>query len=192
MKQVFFPVLVMAAAATVVACGRDGTPPAAEPGSAAGVQGRLAANVDAARLANAASDADNWMTHGRTYAEERYSPLDQINENNVDRLGLAWYWKGGSTMGTEATPLVVDGVLYSTSTWNLLHAIDAATGEELWTYDPKLDRDWIRYTCCGTANRGVAVWEGRVYFGTIDGRLVAVDAATGRPNPIRSPGRHAS
>ena len=181
MKHAFFRYLMLAmAAAALAACGRDAGTPAPDPASTAGVQTPQAADVDAARLANAAGDPNNWMTHGRTYAEERYSPLDQINESNIDQFGLAWYWEGGSTMGTEATPLVVDGVLYSTSTWNLLHAINAATGEEIWTYDPGLDRDWIRYTCCGTANRGAAVWEGRVYFGTIDGRLVAVDAATGQ------------
>jgi PQQ-dependent dehydrogenase (methanol/ethanol family) len=138
-----------------------------------------AAAVDAERLANAGSDPNNWMSHGRTYAEERFSPLTQINADNVQSLGLAWYWESDSTVGTEATPLVVDGVIYTSSTWNILHAIDASTGEELWRYDPELDRDWIRYSCCGTANRGAAVWKGRVYLGMIDGRLIAVDAATG-------------
>jgi quinohemoprotein ethanol dehydrogenase len=166
-------VITVVSAAFLLSCGRE-TPP--EP------QGTLhgAAAVDAARMANAASDADNWMSHGRTYAEDRFSPLTLINAENVKSLGLAWYWESDSSMGTEATPLVVDGVLYTTSTWNILHAIDAATGEELWRYDPKLPRDWIRYTCCGTANRGPALWKGRVYMGTIDGRLVAVDAATGK------------
>ena len=138
-----------------------------------------AANVDAARLAAADADPANWMSHGRTYSEDRYSPLAQINAGNVQDLGLAWYFESDSTVGTEATPLVVDGVMYTTSTWNILHAFDAATGEELWRYDPKLPRHWIRYTCCGPINRGPAIWKGRVYFGTIDGRLIAVDAATG-------------
>jgi PQQ-dependent dehydrogenase (methanol/ethanol family) len=139
-----------------------------------------AAHVDAARLNDAGSDPDNWMSHGRTYAEERFSPLTEINDGNVQDLGLAWYFESDSTVGTEATPLVVDGIMYTTGTWNVLHAIDAATGEEIWRYDPKLPRHWIRYTCCGPINRGAALWKGRVYFGTIDGRLIAVDAATGK------------
>jgi len=138
-----------------------------------------AANVDAARMSGAGNDPNNWMSHGRTYAEERFSPLTEINDQNVQSLDLAWYFESDSSVGTEATPLVVDGVMYTTGTWNILHAIDAATGEELWTYDPKLPRHWIRYTCCGPANRGPAIWQGNVYFGTIDGRLVAVDAASG-------------
>jgi PQQ-dependent dehydrogenase (methanol/ethanol family) len=139
----------------------------------------VAANIDAARMNAAASDPNNWMSHGRTYAEERFSPLRQINDGNVQDLGLAWYFESDSNVGTEATPLVVDGVMYTTGTWNILHAIDAATGEETWRYDPKLPRHWIRFTCCGPANRGAALWKGRVYFGTIDGRLIAVDAASG-------------
>lgn len=150
-----------------------------QPGPGVASVARAAADVDAARLSEAASDAANWMSHGRTYAEERFSPLRAIHEGNVRELGLAWYFEFDSQVGTEATPLVVDGVMYTTGTWNVLHALDAATGEEIWRYDPQLPRHWIRYTCCGPANRGAAVWQGRVYFGTIDGRLIAVDAATG-------------
>ena len=139
-----------------------------------------AADVDAKRLDAAAGDPDNWMSHGRTYAEDRFSPLTDINDENAKTLGLAWYYESDSTVGTEATPLVVDGIMYTTTTWNILKALDAATGKVLWTYDPKLPRYTIRYTCCGPTNRGAAVWKGRVYFGTIDGRLIAVDAATGK------------
>ena len=164
--------IAIIAAAFLMACSREAPPE---------VQTTVhnAAAVDAVRMTNAGSDANNWMSHGRTYAEERFSPLMLINDDNVQSLGLAWYWESDSSMGTEATPLVVDGVMYTTSTWNILHAIDAATGEELWRYDPKLPRHWIRYTCCGTANRGPAIWKGKVYMGTIDGRLIAVDAASG-------------
>ena len=164
--------IAVISATLLIACSREAPPE---------VQTTVhnAAAVDAVRMTNAGSDPNNWMSHGRTYAEERFSPLTLINDDNVQSLGLAWYWESDSNMGTEATPLVVDGVLYTTSTWNILHAIDAATGEELWRYDPKLPRHWIRYTCCGTANRGPALWKGRVYMGTIDGRLIAVDAASG-------------
>jgi quinohemoprotein ethanol dehydrogenase len=139
-----------------------------------------AADVDGARLAAADREPQNWMSTGRNYAEDRYSPLPQINAGNVSKLGLAWYFETDSTIGSEATPLVVDGVMYTTTVWNQLHALDARTGKELWRYDPQVNRAWMRYMCCGPSNRGPAVWKGRVYEGTIDGRLIAVDAATGK------------
>jgi len=143
-------------------------------------QARGAADVDAARLSAAASDPANWLTTGRTYSEERFSPLTQINDRNVSQLGLAWHLDFDSTIGLEATPLVADGVLYTSGVWNILHAIDAKTGKEIWRYDPQVPRHWMRYMCCGPANRGPAMWKGRIYEGTIDGRLIAVDAATGK------------
>jgi quinohemoprotein ethanol dehydrogenase len=136
--------------------------------------------VDAARIGAAASDADNWLTTGRTYYEERFSPLTQINDANVGKLGLAWIHDFGSTIGLEATPLVADGVLYTSGVWNILHAIDAKTGKALWSYDPQVPRYWMRYMCCGPANRGPALWKGKIFEGTIDGRLIAVDAKTGK------------
>jgi quinohemoprotein ethanol dehydrogenase len=139
-----------------------------------------AANVDGARIARAAADSANWLTTGRTYNEERFSPLTQVNDKTVGKLGLAWYLDFGSTIGLEATPLVADGVMYTSGVWNVLHAIDAKTGKELWSYDPQVPRYWMRYMCCGPANRGPALWRGKVFEGTIDGRLIAVDAATGK------------
>ncbi len=139
-----------------------------------------AAAVDAARVESATKEGANWVTTGRTYAEERFSPLTQINAGNVSRLGLAWFHDFGSTIGLESTPLVVDGVIYTTGVWNIIHALDAKTGRQLWEYDPKVPRYWMRYMCCGPANRGPAVWKGKVYAATIEGRLVAVDAATGK------------
>jgi quinohemoprotein ethanol dehydrogenase len=138
------------------------------------------ADADAARLNAAASDPNNWLTTGRTYREERFSPLTQINDRNVGNLGLAWYHDFGSTIGLEATPLVADGVMYTSGVWNILHAIDAKTGKELWKYDPQVPRYWMRYMCCGPANRGPALWKGKIFEGTIDGRLIAVDARTGK------------
>jgi PQQ-dependent dehydrogenase (methanol/ethanol family) len=140
-----------------------------------------AANVDGKRIEAAASEGANWLTHGRTYAEDRFSPLKQINDANAGKLGLAWFVDFGSHIGIEATPLVVDGVMYTTGVWNVLYALDAKTGKELWRYDPQPNRAWLRYMCCGPANRGPAVWKGKVFIGTMDGRLIAVDAATGRP-----------
>ena len=84
------------------------------------------------------------------------------------------------TRGVEATPLVVDGVMYTTSAWSIVYALDAKTGRELWVYDPQVPKRWGQYACCDVVNRGVAAWNGRVYVGTLDGRLVAIDAATGK------------
>jgi quinohemoprotein ethanol dehydrogenase len=141
--------------------------------------GRVPGVVDDARLVGAGADPDNWLTYGRTYAEQRFSPLSQISQATVDRLGLSWYADMGSLRGMEATPLVVDGALYVTSAWSFIHAFDAATGEPMWTYDPGVDRAHARFVCCDVVNRGAAYYKGRVYAGTLDGRLVAVDAETG-------------
>jgi len=138
-------------------------------------------NVTGARIIAADSEPGNWLTHGRTYAEQRFSPLQQINRENVARLGLAWETGAASMRGLEATPIIVDGVMYTTSTWSRVLALDAKTGELLWEYDPKVQRSWAKKLCCDVVNRGVAVWEGKVYVGTLDGYLVALDAATGEP-----------
>ena len=135
--------------------------------------------VDDARLGAAASDAANWLTHGRTWSEQRFSPLDQVNEGNVARLAPAWIYATHETRGHEATPLVADGVMYATLPWSIVVALDAATGRELWRHDPAVPKAWGRHACCDVVNRGVALYRGRVYVGTLDGRLVALDAKTG-------------
>ena len=137
--------------------------------------------VTAARIMRADREPGNWLAHGRTYDEQRFSPLDSINRESVRRLGFAWQQDTASTRGLEATPIVVDGVMYTTSTWSRVLALDARTGELLWQYDPGVDRGWGRKLCCDIVNRGVAVWEGKVYVGTLDGYLVALDAASGKP-----------
>lgn len=133
------------------------------------------------RIQNANNEPANWLAHGRDYGEQRHSPLQQINRDNVNQLGLAWQHDVGSSRGLEATPIVVDGVMYVTSTWSRVMALDAKTGARLWNYDPKVDRAWGKKLCCDVVNRGVAVWEGKVYVGTLDGYLVALDARTGKP-----------
>ena len=138
-----------------------------------------AAGINGARIQAADKEPGNWMAHGRTYDEQRYSPLDAINQETVDNLGLAWHWDTNTTRGLEATPIVVDGVMFTTGSWSVVWAHDAKTGELLWEYDPQVPRDWGKYACCDVVNRGVAAWEGRIYVGTIDGRLIALDAATG-------------
>lgn len=121
-----------------------------------------------------------WPLHGRDEGEQRHSPLDQIHARNVERLGLAWAAELGTNRGVEATPIVADGVLYLSSAWSVVHAFDAATGRPLWRYDPKVPRERARLFCCGVVNRGVAHHRKVIYFGTLDGRLVALDAPTGR------------
>ena len=126
-------------------------------------------------------DASNWLSNGRTYDEQRHSPLDQINLDNVDDLSLAWYWNTGTKRGLESTPIVVDGIMFTSGAWSMVWAHDAKTGELLWEFDPQVDRAWARYACCDVVNRGVAAWKGKIYIGTIDGRLIALDAGTGEP-----------
>ena len=140
------------------------------------------ASVDAARLEAADAEPGNWMSYGRTYSEQRYSPLAQVDTGNVAQLGLAWSHDLPTRRGIEATSLVVDGVMYMTASWSIVTALDARTGEVLWTYDPKVDKGKAVHSCCDVVNRGVAVWKGQVFVGAFDGRLIALDAATGKVN----------
>ena len=160
----------------------EGTEPVDVTGSQAR-QKRLAAAsaVDAARVTGADGEPENWLAHGRTYGEQRFSPLNKINAENVKDLGLAWTYQTGTIRGLEASPIVVDGVMFATGSWSKVYALDAKTGDELWTYDPEVPGETARKPCCDVVNRGVAVWKGRVYVGTLDGRLVSLDAKTGKP-----------
>jgi quinohemoprotein ethanol dehydrogenase len=126
-----------------------------------------------------AADGD-WPLHGRDAGEQRFSPLTSIDTTNVKQLGLAWQADLDSTRGLEATPIVVDGVMYVTSTWSRVFALDARTGAVKWTYDPEVPRAWARKACCDVVNRGVAVDRNRVFVGSLDGRLIAIDAKTGK------------
>jgi PQQ-dependent dehydrogenase (methanol/ethanol family) len=139
----------------------------------------VTANLDTDRIVNADNEPGNWLAHGRTYDEQRFSPLDQIKANNVGDLGLAWYFDTGTDRGLEASPIVVDGIMYTSGSWSVVFANDARTGELIWQFDPKVPKSWGVNACCDVVNRGVSVWKGRVYVGTIDGRLIALDAATG-------------
>jgi len=141
---------------------------------------RGAASVDQARLDHADADGGNWLSYGRTYSEQRFSPLTQIDTHNVGQLGLGWTFETNEGRGAEASPIVVDGVMYVTSAWSVVYALDARTGRQLWSFDPKVNHAVSGWSCCDVVNRGVAVWKGRIYVGTIDGRLVAIDAKTGR------------
>ena len=136
--------------------------------------------IDDAALRSAARAPDQWLTIGRDYAETRFSPLQQIDTRSVVRLGLAWSYDPGSLRGLEATPLVANGVLYSSTDWSNVFALDARTGRQLWRWDAKADRIRGYRACCDVVNRGVALYKGKVFVGVIDGRLAALDAATGK------------
>src|SRR5579872_4775858 len=137
--------------------------------------------LDDARLRDSDQDTSNWLMYGRTYDDHRFSPLKQINEETVGKLGLAWSRELGTTRGLEATPLVEDGIIYATGSWSVVYAMDAKTGELRWTYDPKVSRERAFFICCDVVNRGVALYHGKVYVGTLDGRLIALDERSGAP-----------
>ena len=136
--------------------------------------------VDDAALRADDADAANWITYGRNYSEQRFSPLKQIDEQSVGKLGLAWSYDFGTRRGLEATSLVKEGVLYTTSAWSVVYAFNARTGEMLWTYDPHVAKDHSKFVCCDVVNRGVALYQELVYVGALDGRLIAIDAKTGK------------
>jgi quinohemoprotein ethanol dehydrogenase len=137
--------------------------------------------VDDAALRAAAANSDEWISVGRDYSETHFSPLKQIDATTVGRLGLAWSYDTGSLRGLEATPLVSNGVLYATGDWSNVFSLDARTGRQLWRWDARADRTRGSRACCDVVNRGVALYKGKVYVGVVDGRLVALDAATGTP-----------
>jgi quinohemoprotein ethanol dehydrogenase len=146
------------------------------PSSSAG-----AGAVDEARLAAAEREPQNWFTGGRDQGGTYYSPLSSITAANVGKLGFAWaYDLGAPERGQESTPTVVDGVMYTSGTWGYVYALDAATGKELWRFDPKAEPFVGRQPCCDLVNRGVAVWKGKVYVASTDGRLHALNASTGK------------
>src|SRR5688572_9958708 len=156
----------------LASCGGAGDVP--DPTVAAA--GPTAAAVDARRLAAAHAEPGQWMATGRTYDEQRFSPLAQIDVDNVAELGLAWYGDLRMPRAQEATPLYIDGVLYVTTAWSNVQAYDARSGALLWSFDAKVPREWGSRACCDVVNRGAAAWDGKVFVGTIDGRLLAIDA----------------
>ena len=134
------------------------------------------------RINQAESEPHNWLSHGRTYKEQRFSPLTQINTDNITDLGLDWFFDIDTQRGQEATPIVVDGKMYISTAWSMVKALDAKTGKLLWEYDPEVDRAWGVHACCDVVNRGVAFWDDQIFIGTLDGHLVALDADTGAQN----------
>ncbi len=146
---------------------------------------------DHTTVVNQQSIADpgtEWLSYGRDYTEQRFSPLDQVNRDNVGELDLAWSFKFETARGMEATPLVHNGVIYISTGWSHVYALDARSGEQLWHYDAEVPKSHLIKACCGPVNRGVAIWQAddnaplQVFFGALDGRLIALDAATGEQN----------
>lgn len=155
------------------------TPAVVDTNAEQAVVATIDAVVDDTALSGAADDASQWLTYGRDYHESRFSPLDQINAANVSELGVAWTFDTGEYRGHEATPLVHNGVIYATRPWSSVFALDARTGEQLWNFDPLVDKSMGWKACCDVVNRGVAIYEDKVFVGVIDGRLIALDAETG-------------
>ena len=142
-------------------------------------------NVDLDRLQQADTEPGQWLTLGRNWKADRHSPLTSVTAGNAAQLGFAWEYqaksrRGRVERGQEATPLMVDGVLYAAGPWGSVFAVDARTGAEKWRYDPEVDGSYNRRACCDVVNRGLAVWQGKVYVATLDGYLVALDAGTGK------------
>jgi quinohemoprotein ethanol dehydrogenase len=176
-----FACFILACGTLLAAC--SGTHTASNPlpvSSAGSAPTRQYAAVDGERILASEQDGRDWLSTGRTYGEQRFSPLKSITADNVGRLGLAWFADFDTRRGQESTPIEVDGVIYVTTAWSKLYAYDAGTGKPLWAYDPKVPGEWAVNACCDVVNRGVAVWNGKVYLGTLDARLVALDAGTGQ------------
>ncbi len=139
----------------------------------------ITSKIDDDRLINADKSPNDWLSYGRNYAEDRFSTLEQINKNNIKDLGLAWNLIIGTDRGVETTPLIADGIMYLTGSWSKVFAVNATSGKLIWTYDPEVPGHFGQRACCDVVNRGVALYKGKIYLGTLDGRLVALDAATG-------------
>jgi quinohemoprotein ethanol dehydrogenase len=136
--------------------------------------------VDFKRIADIDKEPGQWLTQGRDQGKTHYSPLADINRDNIGELGFAWEYKTTTTRGMEANPLMIDGVVYSSGTTGRVYALDARTGKELWYFNPQSDGQVNRYTCCDEVNRGIAVYEGLVYVASLDGRLFALNAEDGK------------
>jgi quinohemoprotein ethanol dehydrogenase len=142
--------------------------------------------VDDALLKTGSKTGEEWISYGVNWSEQRYSPLKQIDASNVSRLGLAWAYDvplapGNPQTHQEGTPLVFNGVLYSITPWSIVYAVDLKTGKEIWRADPEVNQQvWQSRICCGVVNRGIAMYEGKIIAPAVDGRLRALDAATGR------------
>jgi quinohemoprotein ethanol dehydrogenase len=169
-SQYFLTGLVLVALAACDQSAKPGSQTAAPP----------AGQVNAARLMAVASEPGQWLASGRDFGKTHYSPLELINQQNVARLGFAWQLETGTVRGMEATPIVVDGVMYTSGVAGRVYSLAAATGKVLWQFEPEINGRVNRGACCDMVNRGVAVWQGKVYVAAFDGVLYSLDAATGK------------
>ena len=175
-------IILLAGLLFLMACTAEKETPVSSPLDQTDKQD-IAGWVDLPRLMNADSEPEQWLTSGRDFKLQHYSPLREITTNNVAQLGFAWEYpvtyRGRVQHTLEATPQVVDGVMYTSGPWGTVYAVDAKTGKELWRHDPDVEGNWARRACCGVVNRGVAICKGRIYVGTLDGYLLALNAETG-------------
>ncbi len=169
-------IILLAGALALVACSGA----LLRPQSAPTQPSPTAAPDSALPLSEAWDDVSQWRSYGRGPGEQRHVPLGTIHTGNVSDLGLAWSYKLDIDRGTEATPLLVDGVLYTTGAFSIVYALDPRNGRLLWRYDPQIAKSVAGRGCCGPVNRGVAAWQGKIFVGAYDGRLIALDAATGQ------------
>src|SRR5262249_3084036 len=137
------------------------------------------------KVLKAAGKSTEWTVNGMNWGEQRYSTMTQINPENVGKLALTWSYELGAGGGSQqATPLYSNGILYTVTNWSIVAAVDAKTGKQLWRYDPDADRTMTQpgksRLCCGVNSRGIALYEGKVLVPVIDGRMQALDAATGK------------
>lgn len=134
-----------------------------------------------ATLLTESKDPKDWVTYGGTFDEQRFSQLTQVNDKTVPELGLQWSYEFDTNRAQEATPLEYQGVLYVTTAWSKVYAIEVKTGKLLWHYDPQVPGEFGAKGCCDVGNRGAALYDGKLYFGAFDGRLIALDIKTGKP-----------
>jgi len=143
---------------------------------------KITSDITDEALTNADAQQGNWLSYGRNYKEDRYSTLNQITKENVKDLGLAWSEEIGTKRGLQATPLVVDGIMYFSGPFNKVWAYDVRTGEEIWQFIHDYNTDANLDLCCGFSNRGLAIYKGNLFMGTLDGKLLSIDATTGKKN----------
>ncbi len=177
--KIYLRSLGLISATLLVACAKS--PPSSAPETTVGSAAAsiAATQVDDARLNNAAAEPHNWLAHGGSQRAERFSGLTQVNADNVATLKPAWSLDFDTYRGQESTPIVVDGVIYVTTAWSKVYAVDGKSGKTLWQYDPKVPGPTAAKNCCDVVNRGAAVYRSKVYFGTFDGRLIALNASDG-------------
>jgi quinohemoprotein ethanol dehydrogenase len=171
--------LILGFSATILVLASIAFVEKTKPGSALHIS-KVVGAVQDKQISTIEDNSGDWLTYGRNYGEERFSPLGQITKENVGQLGLAWSLNLGTKRGIEATPLVVDGIMFMSGPWSVVYAINTRNGKLLWTYDPQVPKEFGEKACCDVVNRGVAMYKGNIFVGTLDGRLVSINAATGK------------